>query len=368
MGIKILYRYIITELLKVFFVILSGIVIFILISNLVDDIQPLLHFKPQASHLIEYFLFKLPFLAAEASPFAMMLSVLYVFSQFSRHSELNAMKSAGIDFFSVVKPVLFLSLAVSFTAILLNETLVSASYEKANYIRDVLIEKKNGPSLEIRTDLAKLSSGGKVFYIRGFDGLLGTMKGVCVLTLDKNFNITERLDAKEGIWAKDKWILKDTVARTFKDNIEASTVVQKEYELYTKDAPADFIVRKKSIEDTLTVNVFRLWKVIELLKESGFNYNEELTNFHLKFAFPFASFILALLGVSIPFLFATNRSLMYVVLGFVLTILVAFFYMGFVTIGLSMGKVNMLPPMLAAWIANLIFTVLGFLLLLRVKR
>ena len=368
MKVKILYRYIITEMLKAFFIILSGIVIFILISNLVDEIQPLLRFKPSLFHLFEYFLLRLPFLSAEGAPFAMMLSVLYVFSQFNRHSELIAMKSAGIDFTNIVKPVLVFSLVFSGVAIMLNETIVSASYEYANHIRDVVIEKKNGPSTEIRTDLAKLSSGGKVFYIRVFDGLLGTMKGVCVLTLDKQFNITERLDATDGTWAKDKWILKNAVLRAFRDGMEISTLRLPQYELYTKDAPADFIVRKQSIEDTLTVNVFRLHKLIELLKESGFNYNEELTNFHLKFAFPFASFILALLGVSIPFLFESSRSLMYVMLGVVLTIVVAFFYMGFVTIGISMGKVNFIPPMAAAWMANIVFTVLGFGLLMKVRR
>ncbi len=369
MKLKIIYRYIVAEILKIFFVIMCGIMLFIMISNLIDEIPSMLRFKPSFIHLFNYFLYKMPFLAAESAPFAILLSILYVFSQFNRYGELNAMKSAGIDFYSIVKPVLALSLVISVSAMALNETVVSRASEKATYIKEVLIEKRSGvPTGEVRMDLAKLASGGRVFYIRVFDGLLGTMKGVCVLTLDKNFNLLERLDAKEGNWKDNKWVLKDITVRTFAAGMAKEQKQLKEFILDTKDTPADFTVRKKSADDILTVNIVRLNKLIRLLKDSGFDYKEEETNLHLKIAFPFASFILALLGVSLPFLFTTTRSLVNAALGFLSTVVVSFFYMGFVTIGLSLGKVGVMPPMLAAWAANIIFAAVGFAILWKIRR
>ncbi len=365
---KILYRYIISEILKIFLVILSAIVMFILISNFVDEISNMQRFKPELSLIAEYFILKLPFLASEGAPFAILLSILYVFSQLNRHSELSAIKSAGINFNDIAKPVLGLALVMSICIIVLNETVVSAAYERATYVRDVLIEKNGGPTNEISTDLAKLSDGGRVFYIKYFDGLLGIMKSVCILKIDNNFNLLERLDAKEGSWARDKWVLKDVVKRTFRGVQETAVSRYPSYDLFVKDAPGDFIVRKKSIEDTLTVNIFRLHDLIKVLKGSGFNANEEETNLNLKIAFPFASFILALLGISIPFILPTSRSLVNVMLGFLLTVLFAFFYVGFVTIGLSLGKVGILPPFISAWIANFIFIAAGFYAFLNVKR
>jgi lipopolysaccharide export system permease protein len=366
---KILYRYIISEILKIFLVILSAIVMFILISNFVDEISNMQRFKPALILIAEYFICKLPFLASEGAPFAILLSILYVFSQLNRHSELSAIKSAGINFNDIAKPVLGLALVMSVCIIVLNETVVSAAYERATYIKDVLIEKNGGGATnEIRTDLAKLSEGGRVFYIKYFDGLLGIMKGVCILKIDKDFNLLERLDAREGDWAKDKWVLKDAIVRTFKGTQETNVEKFASYDLFVKDAPGDFIVRKKSIEDTLTVNIFRLRDLIKVLKGSGFNANEEETNLNLKIAFPFASFILALLGISIPFILPTSRSLVNVMLGFLLTVLFAFFYVGFVTIGLSLGKVGILPPFISAWIANFLFLGAGFYAFLNVKR
>ncbi|MCE5301260.1 MAG: LptF/LptG family permease, partial [Spirochaetia bacterium] len=318
---------------------------------------------------INYFAFKIPFLATEGAPFAVMLSILYVFSQLNRNSELNAMKLAGINFYTLAIPVLLLALCISICTIVLNETVVSKAYERANYIKDVLIEKKaRGSGPEIRKDLAKLGAGGKVFYIKHFDGLLGVMKGICILTFDRDFNLTERLDSREGVWAGDKWQLNDVSIRTFNKGAETSVIMHQQHELVISDTPDDFIVRKKNPEDTLTVNIFRLKKLITLLKESGFNANEEETNYYLKIAFPFASFILALLGISIPYLFPSTRSFVNAALGFIVTIVVAFFYMGLVTIGLSAGKIGAMPPWFAAWSANIAFAIAGFIVLNKVRK
>jgi lipopolysaccharide export LptBFGC system permease protein LptF len=48
---KILYRYIISEILKIFIIILSAIVLFILISNFVDEITNMQRFKPPLMYI-----------------------------------------------------------------------------------------------------------------------------------------------------------------------------------------------------------------------------------------------------------------------------------------------------------------------------
>jgi lipopolysaccharide export system permease protein len=367
---KILHKYVLSELLKTFALILSGIIVFIMISNFIDEIPILLRFKPTALMMIEYFLFRTPFLMAQAIPFALLLSILFTFSQFNKTNELLAMKSAGINFSSTVTPVLILAFLISIAAFGLNETIVSKSYEKATYIRDVVIEKKTESATEINYDLAKLSPGGKIFYIKYFDGLVGVMRGICILNVDKSFNLTYRLDAQEGVWREGSWVLKDGVERNFKNGQETEVIPFSSKNLVIKDTPSDFIVRKQSssLEDNLTINIFRLQKIIKTLNESGFKHTEEDVNFHLKIAYPFATFILALLGVSIPFLFSTQRSLINAALGFLFTVVISFFYMGFITIGLSLGKVSLMSPFLSAWISNIIFGVLGFITLARVRK
>jgi len=49
-------------------------------------------------------------------------------------------------------------------------------------------------------------------------------------------------------------------------------------------------------------------------------------------------------------------------------VITSFFYMGFLTIGLSMGKMGALSPILSAWISNIIFIFIGFFVLIRIKK
>ncbi len=368
-NLKIIYKYILKEILKIYFIVLCGIVIFIIISTFIDEIPLIIKHKPTFIVITSYFLYKIPFIAAEANPFALLLAILFTFSQFNRYNELVAMKTLGINFYNIIKPVLIFAFILSLLSILINETFVSYTAEKSRYIKENIIEKQNPTIGKIKYHLAKLGSEGRVFYIKYFDGLLGIMNGVCIVKIDKEFNVIERLDAKEGIWDKDKWILKEGVIRKFNTNGEEIEISKFEtFNLYTKDAPEEFIIRKRSPEDTLTINIVRLLKLIKVLKESGFKYNEELVNLHIKFSFPFATFILALLGVSIPFIFSTQRSFINAALGFIFTVITSFFYMGFLTIGLSLGKISTFPPFISAWISNFVFIIIGFLVLLKIKK
>jgi len=368
MNIKLIYRYIIGEVLKAFIVITLGILIFILISTLIDEVPMLLQHNPPMWLIVSFFMYKAPFYAAESIPFAMLLTILFVFSQLSRSNELIAMKSLGISFYKIVAPVLILSFVISVFAILINETFVSATYDMATYIKESLIEKKSGSGGEIKNDLAKLGSNGMLYYIKYFDSLLGIMRGICIMKIDKDLHVIERLDAKEGKWQQNKWVFTGGVLRTFKNDAEEKIEQFSTYDFNTEDAPSDFIVHKRSPEDTLAINIFRLRKLINILKESGFDFREEEVNYNLKLAFPFATFILALLGVSLPFLFSSHRSFINAALGFIFTVVISFFYMGFITIGISAGKVGVLSPIVSAWISNILFTIIGVIFLYRVRK
>ncbi|MBP7792157.1 MAG: LptF/LptG family permease [Candidatus Goldbacteria bacterium] len=365
---KILQKYVVTEILKIFFIILAAITVFITISNLLDDMPMFLRHKPSIMLIISYFFFKTPFVVAESFPFAMLLSVLFVLSQMNKFNELTAIKSLGISFYNIAVPVLILALFISMFNFVFNETIASNFYAKSKQIKENLIEKKSGGGAQIKYDLAKLGSEGRVFYIKKFDGLLGIMENLCIIKIDNDFNILERIDAKQGIWNNDKWIIKDAYVRNFTNNLETSVQKIDTYELKISDAPEDFVIVKRSFEDTLTTNLFRLKKLIDLLKQSGFQYREELVNYHLKIAFPLATFILTLLGISIPFLFHTQKSFLNAALSFIVTVITAFFYMGFLTIGLSLGKTGTLSPILSAWISNIIFIFIGFFVLVKTKK
>ncbi|HDQ26605.1 MAG TPA: YjgP/YjgQ family permease, partial [bacterium] len=252
---KIIHRYILSEIMKSFLLIFFAIMMIVMISNFLDEIPMMVKHNPALTVQISYFFYKFPFLAAQAIPFALMLAILFSFSQFSRNNELTAIKSVGISYYSIMAPVLILSLCVSILNFAVNETLISASTEKSRYIREVLIEKKTDSKKDVQYDVAKLGEGGRVFYIRKLDILLGSINGICILQTGEGFTVTERLDAESGVWDNGRWVLKNGVIRSFENGREIEMKKFEEYNLYVKDTPDDFIVTKRSYKDILAISI-----------------------------------------------------------------------------------------------------------------
>ena len=54
--------------------------------------------------------------------------------------------------------------------------------------------------------------------------------------------------------------------------------------------------------------------------------------------------------------------------GFAIAVVIAFFYWMLMSIGSSLGRSGVLPPMAAAWFANLLFGVAAIIVLLRMQK
>lgn len=119
---KILTRYVVFDLLKVFLMILSGLTLVIFIGLLgkqaVDKglgLGPLLEMTP----------YLLPEAMQFAVPGTMLLATTYVFGRLSTYNEIVAMKALGISPMAVIWPTLFIATIVSFLGVYINNLAVS---------------------------------------------------------------------------------------------------------------------------------------------------------------------------------------------------------------------------------------------------
>ncbi|MFW5856118.1 MAG: LptF/LptG family permease, partial [Bacillota bacterium] len=104
---------------------------------------------------------------------------------------------------------------------------------------------------------------------------------------------------------------------------------------------------------------------IRILSEQGENPQEEWVEWHQRLSIPFASFIFVLLAA--PLGIKPRRSSGSAV-GMGLSILVIFIYYIILIIGSALGGSGTIPPWLGAWLQNIIFLILGTILLFRVAR
>lgn len=365
-----LSRYLLKEFLKPLIFTIMVFVGLYVIAELVDEMRSFVNHKPSVFLIFLYYIYRIPYFVVQILPLAVLLSSLFSLGQLGRNNELIAMRSCGISFLRVVTPILIASFTLVLVVLFFNELVIPYTNPRAHHIKRVGIEKKTDHRLQLSRDwITRSVSGRRVLHTRHLDAAAGHMRDIILIQLDENMQIKVRLDAPRAVWQSGNWLFENGVLRHF----DANGVVT-HYNKFArhvmpfKETPKDFIREEKKDDQLLSMPLKELTYQIQLLRETGIDPRKEEVNFHLKIAFPFANFILALLGVSLPFVFPTGRrTIIWTAIGFVITIITGFFYIGFIAVGTSFGKNGMLPPIVSVWVANVVFTSIGILFMTKAK-
>ncbi|NCA10540.1 LptF/LptG family permease [bacterium] len=119
---KILSRYVLSELLQVFLVALGALTLFMLVVGLVKEAQQQGLGILQIAQLVPYVL---PEAMRFAVPGTMLFAVASVFGRMSSSNEITALKAAGVTPLAAIWPALGLAVVVSLISVWLNDIAVS---------------------------------------------------------------------------------------------------------------------------------------------------------------------------------------------------------------------------------------------------
>ena len=127
------------------------------------------------------------------------------------------------------------------------------------------------------------------------------------------------------------------------------------------ERPEDF-AKKTPEPDEMSYRELRGY--VSRLRASGARVENYLVDLHLKLAFPLVNFIVVLIGAPL----ATRMRMQGAALGFGLSILIAFLYFAFMRTGQALGHNGALPPYLAAWLGDLVFGLVGVVMMSQSQR
>ena len=119
---KIISRYVLSELLQVFLVALTALTLFMLVIGLVKEAQQQGLGFLQIAALVPYVL---PEAMRFAVPGTMLFAVASVFGRMSASNEITALKAAGITPMATIWPAMALAVVGSFVSVWLNDVAVS---------------------------------------------------------------------------------------------------------------------------------------------------------------------------------------------------------------------------------------------------
>lgn len=349
---RLLDRYLLRSFLKA----LGGALgVFLSVTIVVDLFERLDTFIDNDVALplvMQYYGATLPFLVSVILPIAILLGVLFSLGGMARRNELVAMTSAGVSLYRILAPLLLAGLALSVLGLAFSVELAPRGTRHANRIWDHEIKGRPLVRGTTRRDLNYLGAGGRLFLIRHFDGQKGRMEDAVVQQFAGG-TLVQRLDAKSAEWVEGHWVFRDGYLRGFHENGPPSveSFTERVFE-EIRETPRDFL-QIVGEPDEMTLGELR--DQARRTESSGGDPVRLRVEEHSRWAFPFAAFVVILLGA--PLTGAIRRGGH--ALGFGLALLVGFGYYILLRIGQTYGLSGALPPWAAAWLPNAVFLVAG---------
>jgi len=309
------------------------------------------------------FLYYLPRLVSFTIPMSCLLASLLGFSKLSSNSELVALKSAGLSFRRIIRPVVMAAFFVSVGAFFVNETLVPLSERAAANVMMFEVLKQSPPVFKEKIFLRE-ESGGKlrrVIYINSMDMRTNDMKDILVQEFE-NGRLARITSAESGKWIDGGWWMDEGSVFEIKENDEISLMFRFDRQALMLIFKPDEI--KRNIDDPDQMTLPQLYTAIKILERVGLETNKLWMMLHLRVSIPWACICMAIVGAALGS--RPQRSGSSVGLG--LSVIIVFVYYVIMSFSRSLGEAAYLPPPVAAWIPNAAFLAVGTFLCIRANR
>lgn len=360
---RILDKYIIIQYLKIFFIITIAFSAVFIIIDVFDRLPRLMRSSSEINYLAMFFLLRIPYLFLITSPVTVLLSGLFLMDNLSKYNESIAIRAAGISILRMVTPILVLGLIFSFGVMLLGDLVLPRAEEYRDYILRVKIRDSDVDDIRMRSNIVFRDEGYSMYNIGFFDGFNNVLRTVIITHIDPdNLLVRKKIIAAEAEWDSQEWIFKNCYVRSFhQGKLERVDFYQEKVFAEINLKPDDFI---KLTRNTLSMNFIELKEYISRLQRIGEKHHSELVDLYTKISFPFSNFIILLF--CIPLASASNRN-KYRGMIFLIGILICFIYLTILRISQSFGYNEVLDPLIAAWLPNIVFTVIGIFFVIKAE-
>jgi len=369
----ILDNYVLKTFARFLTLIMSSLVVVSLIFTFFELLGDIAHNRIPLVTVGEYLLNKVPdLLYMPVVPLSVLLAVLISFGLLHKTSEITAMKATGVSVYRTVIPILGIATALACGLFLLDQWYLPTANKRAETLRNTI--KGRPPQTYLRparwifgqssnAGIAKGKEGAwKVYYYKFYDPDRDQFGSISTFELDpQTFQITKRVYAARAHWAEglQKWVFENGWQRTFNGDLVSDF---RQFDVSTfpemDEMPSYF---KKEIRQYSEMNYEELRNYIRDLQQSGFDVVRLRVQLQRKIAFPLITLVMAVLAV--PFALSGGRR--GALSGVALALLIAIVYQMIAALFEAMGNASQLPPLVAAWMPDLIFGLAGGYMILK---
>jgi len=369
---RLLDRYLLRELLVPLSFCLGGFFIFWISFDLFSELDDFQEADVSAANIAYYYLLESPSFLRIVLPMGLLLALLYTLSRHARHNEITAIRAAGISLWRICLPYLAVGVLASLALFALNERWAPQWAERAKQIRHA---GEAGGATALSNRIAHQlgfvnARDGRRWMIERYNLLTGEMYRPQVHWYERDGR-QRSIYAEHGIYTNNGWLFLD--AREYVDVGRKNAQFQPVLEMTMLNETPEQIQsevwiskRLSSLADSKEANVplSVLLNYLRLHPKPDKDISPWLyTMMHGRLASPWTCLVVVLIAV--PFAGATGRKNLFVGVASSIGICFAFFVLEQFSIALGAG--GHLPPWLAAWLPNILFSTIALAMILRIR-
>lgn len=365
MSLRRCDRYLLRQMLGPFFLALAGLSLFILLNLILRLSELMVDRGIGTIQLLRLLIFWMPELIAWAIPMSALFAVFLGLGRMDHDREIMALESIGVSLRRVLLPLLIASVGLSFVTFAVYNWAMPASKNAAQRTYREILFTQSVPRISANTFFT--GSNNQYFYVRQYDADDGSVHDV--LIYDVSGRLFPQADsqitmvtADSGIWDGDNWDLSD--GKVYGFDREGSLIYSGTFEELTIPVTQTADQIWSQSKSPSEMGILELVDRIERARASGLPINESIVELHQRFALPLSAMLFVLVGGTLSLMFGSrNRST-----GIIIGLLIIGLYQGTYFWMQALGRRGAMNPVIAAWIPNLLFGLIGLLLYLRVDR
>lgn len=366
-------RYILKRFLTTFFFSISLILMIFIVFDIKDKLSTFTTKSiPLKEIVFDYYMMYLPYYGNLFSPLFVFIAVIFFTSKMAQRTEFIAILCSGTSFRRIMRPYIVGALILSLSSLVLNHFILPKAFKIKIGFEDKWI---NNNYSTMDNNIHKKIGPNRYLYLESYDNRVNTGYKVTIEDVVDNHQVyflsaeSMKWDSVGMQWdmaqVRERMIIEqgrlDTL-RNQKPVYKQINTVSPEKKMKLEFHPVD-MWRDESKIETKTYTELKEYIIREKLKGSNRIEFYEVENYR-RTSFPFATFVLTIIGVSVSSRKVRGGVGLQIALGLSLSciyIMLMYVFTTFATTGVA-------PPLIAVWIPNLIFTIVALWLYRRAQK
>lgn len=369
---RILDRYLLKEFLVPLGYCIAGFFIFWLTFQLFSEMDEFQRSGLDVLDIVYYFIYMLPELLSRVVPLALLLAMLYAINNHSRFNEIVAIRVAGVSLWRIALPYFWVSIICGVFLFMLNEFIMPDGADRAMAI--LRGEYRRGAS-EKEKEVVKFltfknAKAKRTWIIEEYNPKTYEMVKPHIDWESTNKTIYS-LIAERGIRTNGVWTFYNVQVlvypagqgipgRGFTNILQVPEFTETPEQIKSEIKISSLTNLKQARGVSLSLK-----EIIEYQQwHPDQRHNSVLnTKFHIRLAQPFTCLVIVL--IALPFASLGSRRNVFV--GVASSVFIGFAYFVLQRFGEAAGMGGHVSPFIAGWFPNIVFAVIGLILIMRAK-